>query len=56
MYDYNSEYFIENDIEVSHLEAIDEVKKHYIEIEDFYAEFGKHDLYNGGAILSWLGY
>lgn len=56
MYEYTADFYIDNNVEVSRFEALHEVKEHGIELEEFYAEFGDQETYNGGAILSWLGY
>ena len=41
---------------VTKQEALNEVSKHSISIDEFLAENGNHDTYKSIAVLAWLGY
>ena len=41
---------------VTKQEALNEVSKHSISIDEFIAENGNHDTYKSSAVLAWLGY
>ena len=41
---------------VTKQEALNEVSKHSISIDEFLAENGNHDTYKSSAVLAWLGY
>lgn len=33
-----------------------EVKRHGCDVQEFYAECGKHETYDAQSVLEWLGY
>jgi hypothetical protein len=41
---------------VTRKEAIAEIKKHGVPIEDFFDEVGDREEYHGSDVLYWLGY
>lgn len=41
---------------VSRKQAEREIKRHGLDPNDFFAEFGSREQYNGSDILGWLGY
>mgnify|MGYP001092638148 CR=1 FL=1 len=54
---YNSDYFIDNNIEVSKAEMLKELFDHGIEdAQEFFEIYGIKDTYNSKDILFWLGY
>ena len=54
--EYNSEFFIENEIEVSKAEALAEWVDHGLTHHEFFKEFGDKEVYNSAEILIFLGY
>jgi hypothetical protein len=54
--DNTSEFFIENEIEVSKAEALAEWVNHGLTHHEFFLEFGDKDIYNSAEILIFLGY
>ena len=54
--EYDSEFFIENEIEVSKAEALAELVNHGLTHHEFFLEFGDKDIYNSVEILIFLGY
>lgn len=44
------------DIEVTRAEAIREIKKHYADLDNFFADCGDLEEYPGAVVLDWLGY
>ena len=43
-------------IQVTQKQAVQEIMKHSLNPEDFFAEVGKKELYKGSEVLNWLGY
>ena len=41
---------------VTKQEALNEVSKHSISIDEFIAENGNHETYKSSKVLAWLGY
>ena len=54
--DYDSSFFIENEIEVSKSEALAEWVDHGLTHHEFFKEFGDKEFYNSAEILIFLGY
>lgn len=53
----NSEYYLENDITVTKLEAMRELFNHGIEdASEFFNEYGIREDYKARDVLQWLGY
>ena len=44
------------DIDFTKAEVIQEINKHDLDPADFFSKYGDRDEYNGGDVLSWLGY
>lgn len=52
----NIEQVFEEEPEVSRSEARHEIARHGMNWDDFTAECGDSDRYNGADVLGWLGY
>ena len=44
------------DADVTRIEALAEIRKHSACWEDFLAEVGDKEIYEGSEVLGWLGY
>ena len=42
--------------DVTRDQAIAEVQEHGVDLTEFFADMGDHATYEGGEVLSWLGY
>ena len=44
------------EVEVTREEAVREIKRHGLEPQEFFAEVGDREVYEGGEVLGWIGY
>lgn len=47
---------LDEQVFVSHADAIAEVEEHHVSVEEFYADLGVHREYRSRDVLVWLGY
>lgn len=41
---------------ITHAQALYQLKKHGVDLEEFHKDLGKREAYTGEEILNWLGY